>query len=472
MSTSAKPKRKLPTTDAGWQTFLQNQKPTGKREEPWTLGQSLFAQMQAAGWIKFYTRQRRRGDAQPKPFALGAFPAVSVAEARKRLSDVRSQIKEGKDPAVEQRRAKSGITKVSTFAELVDAYLARREASGDLAPKTLAIETQALDRMKSAIGDRLLTDVEPHDIFSPIEAEARRLQRKGRTGRLAKIMLAATKRVYQDARDAGLLRGPSPAADLSLKRVVTEKPRDRVLFDGELLVDRLQPDSNEIGNLLAGLRSPLTPVGGDVPTRAALELTLSLGLRAHEVCGIEWSHVRLEDDVPMLVIAQSKTQAGERELPLPPLTVELFRSLKAEAVKPDRPVRKPTPLPKYVFERRDRAGRAEHLHPESLSRAFSRGCAALGIDGATLHDLRRTAISGLGELGYADALIKRIAGHSGGADVTARHYDRSRRFLAMNAALTAWCDVLERALERHEKKQALPMATFPALAAPAMEERS
>lgn len=457
MIVSAKPKAGLPTTDRGWQTFLQNQRATGAREAPWALGQALFARLEPSGRILLYTRMRRQGDRNPRPFTLGDFPAVSVAEARKRLAETRSQIKEGRDPSVEQRRQRAGIANVNTFGALVDQYLSRRETSGDLAPKTMLLERQALERMKVAIGGRLLSDLEPHDLFVPIEKEARRLQRVGRTGRMAKIMLAATKRTFLDARDAGLLRGTSPAAELSLRRVVEEKPRDRVLFDGVLLIDRLNRELNEVGALLRRLSSPLESVGGDAPTRAALELTLALGLRAHEVCALEWSHIQLDDEVPSLVVAKSKTDAGERFLPLPDHSVSIFRKLMSEAMAPKKGTHKPQPLTRFVFEARSAGGRAEHMHPESLSRAFARACAALDMDKATLHDLRRTCISALGELGYSDAIIKRIAGHSGGADVTQRHYDRSSRVSAVHAALSAWAAVLDDAKTRaREKAQEIP----------------
>ena len=77
-----------------------------------------------------------------------------------------------------------------------------------------------------------------------------------------------------------------------------------------------------------------------------------------------------------------------------------------------------------------------------MSRAFSRACAALEIEGASLHDLRRTCLTGLGELTGDDAIAERIAGHKGKSTL-ARHYDQSRRLAPMLTALQAWSDALE-----------------------------
>jgi integrase len=92
------------------------------------------------------------------------------------------------------------------------------------------------------------------------------------------------------------------------------------------------------------------------------------------------------------------------------------------------------------------AKRAKHLHPESLSRAFARACARLGIADASTHDLRRTCLSGLIELGH-EAVAERIAGHVP-RHVMGRHYDRSTRAEAQRAALTAWSEAVDAAAWR------------------------
>jgi integrase len=162
-------------------------------------------------------------------------------------------------------------------------------------------------------------------------------------------------------------------------------------------------------------------------------LTLMLGLRALEVSSLEWDAIDLDGDLPSVTVTTSKTKAGLRELPLPGAAIALLRALKPTGARKSR----------YVFPAEEGAVRTQHLHPESLSRAFARACGRLGIKSATLHDLRRTCLSGLIELGH-ESVADRIAGHAP-RHVLGRHYDRSMRLQAMKAALEAWASVIDAA---------------------------
>jgi integrase len=205
------------------------------------------------------------------------------------------------------------------------------------------------------------------------------------------------------------------------------------------------PKLNEIAKLVLALNDDPATKPESRSSRIAVNLCLSLGVRALEVCALEWSAVRLDDEMPSLTITRSKTKAGLRTLPLPPQAVSLLTQLRKKAGRA-----------KYVFPAEEGAKRTPHLHPESLSRAFSRSCEPLKIDNVVLHDLRRTCLSGLIELGYGD-LAERIAGHAG-RSVLARHYDRSNRLEAMREALTAWARAIDNAVHRATSKKpvALP----------------
>jgi len=431
---------KLPKTDQGWQTWLANVKPPEERR--WiALGGGLTVCLEVGGGKVFQGRPRRVGDKNPRRVDLGHFPAVSLSLARQRLAETRAEVKEGRDPALARRRDREGIEKITTFGALVDRYLKRRADSGKLRGKTLGIEEDALAPLRRALGDRLLADLEPRDFSAVIEREAARLCKAGRTGRLANQSLAAAKRAYKDARGRGEFSGSSPVAEL--KRPATERPRERVLYDGRVLRHMIDPERNEVGALVAALRATHAP-GPDAGTRAALQLGLMLGMRAGEVAALEWSAVRLDDPTPVLIVVAGKTRAAVRHLPLPASIVTLLAALRATADSKAQ----------YVFPARPGAGRAEHLHAESLSRAFSRLCTALRIEGATLHDTRRTCLSAIVELTGDEGLAERIAGHKG-QSALARHYDKSKRLAAMLEALTAWADAVDDAAERFVS-QAMP----------------
>jgi integrase len=74
----------------------------------------------------------------------------------------------------------------------------------------------------------------------------------------------------------------------------------------------------------------------------------------------------------------------------------------------------------------------------------------LGIADASTHDLRRTCLSGLIELGH-ESVADRIAGHVP-RHVMGRHYDRSKRLDAMRDGLEAWSAAIDAAATRHARE--------------------
>ena len=437
--------KELPKTDKGLAVYLRNL--AAPPERTWiALGDGLTICLEPSGMKTFQARLRRQGDKAPRRIRIGSFPAVSLVEARAKLAEMKSVVREGRDPALEQRRARGGIETPRTLEALVAEYLNRR--SGQIASKTYRLEKDLLEGVLSrALGSRLVADLAPVDIGRAVSDYAARLRREGRShGTNANKLLATTRRLFKLARGWGIFAGADPTA--GLVKPAKEAPRDQILHDGAILVG---PDTrlNEIGRLVCALQADdADPESAS--TRAALLLTLRLGLRAAEVCALEWRAIDL-GETPSLAVTQSKTKAGLRTLPLP--------KAAAAALK----ARRPSVEGPWVFPARSDAKRAAHLHPESLSRAFARLCDRLrldekgkviegvGLDDVTTHDLRRTAISGLEELGHG-SVVKRIAGHEA-RDVTGRHYDRSRRIDAMRAALEAWSIAIDGAAERHREPQ-------------------
>jgi integrase len=425
-------KHSQPKTDRGWQTWLANARPPVTRE--WlSIGGALRVRLEPRGLRVFEARLRRKGDTNARTIELGSFPALSVADARRKIGELRSLMREGRDPALERRRARQGVGTLRTLRDLIKEYLDRRE--GQLAAKTLKIERDLLEGVLAPrLGNRLLADLEPVDFGKAIGDYAARLRGEGRSnGTNANKLLAVSRRMFKFARGWGLIG----ALDLTagLVRPAKEAPGDRVLFDGKVLVGS-DPRINETGRLAAALLAEPSALPANRPTRLALLLTLIMGFRALEVCSLEFSAVDLDGDSPSVAVTSSKTPAGLRTLPLPGAAVALLRELKSKAMKGAR----------FVFPADRGARRTKHLHPESLSRAFARSCAVLKIEGASTHDLRRTCLSGINELGH-EGVAERIAGHVP-ASLMGRVYDRARRQEAMRAALEAWAAAVDAAVGR------------------------
>jgi integrase len=140
------------------------------------------------------------------------------------------------------------------------------------------------------------------------------------------------------------------------------------------------PRLNELGRLVGALIAEPSPLPVRPPTRAALMLTLRLGLRALETCSLEWRAVDLDGAAPSITVTRSKTGAGLRALPLPRAAVEILRELRANS-REDQP---------FLFPAEAGSKRARHLHPDRCL-APSRG----PVITWGLPTLRRTICGGL-----------------------------------------------------------------------------
>ena len=204
----------------------------------------------------FQARICRQGELNPRRVRIGSFPAISIADARHKLIEMKSIAREGRDPALEQRRARAGVSKLRTLSDLIGEYLARRE--GQVAPKTLKIERDLLEGVLAPeLGDRLLADLEPVDFGKAVSNYAARLKREGRSGGTnANRLLAAARRMFKTARGWGIVASADPTAGLA--KPAKEAPRDRVLFDGAVLVGP-DPRLNELGRLVCALTGDPSP---------------------------------------------------------------------------------------------------------------------------------------------------------------------------------------------------------------------
>jgi integrase len=432
----------LPATDRGWQLYLTNSRPPGKRK--WlSMGNGLVVCLEPSGKKTFQTRPRRKGEKNPRRVNIGSFPACSVIDARRRLLELNSVVAEGRDPALEQRRARAGVATLRTLNDLIREYLGRR-SDGQIGDKTLRAERNLEGVLAPALGDRLNADLAPVDFGQVIGDYAAHLRREGRSdGANANKLLKASRRMFKMARGWGFdVPDRDPTAGLA--NPAREVPRDRILFDGGTLIAP-DPRTNETGQLTCALITEPSPVPVSRSTRLALMLTLLLGLRVSETSSLEWRGILLDGDSPTVSVLRSKTKSGLRTLPLPRAAVAILTELRAQSGQGAI----------YVFPGADGAAaaarRTPHLHPESLSRGFVRACVRLRIDGASAHDLRRTVLSALVELGH-EGVAERIAGHAP-RHTFGRHYNRSSQLGAMRLALEAWSAAVDDARARFEAAQ-------------------
>jgi integrase len=156
-----------------------------------------------------------------------------------------------------------------------------------------------------------------------------------------------------------------------------------------------------------------------------LRLQLCTGARIGEVAGIDASEVEDENGklVWTLPPARSKNKS-ERSTPL----VGMARDIIEQALK------SPRRGPLFTTALSNRA-----LTSTDVGHALDKR--NLPVDNFSTHDLRRTVVSGMDELGIALDTIAAVVGHQRGSKDTrtlVRHYSRPRLDERIEMALTAW----------------------------------
>lgn len=162
----------MPLTDVA----IRNAKP---REKPYKVGDTLglFLLVQPSGGKLW--RVKYRIDGKEKKLAIGIYPQVGLAEARRRRDAARELVAAGKDPGREKQREKvrSRIQAETTFDAIAAEFCQKRRRDGQ---KAWAVSTALrseylLSLLKGSIGKLPITDIEPADVLIAV----RKIERKG-----------------------------------------------------------------------------------------------------------------------------------------------------------------------------------------------------------------------------------------------------------------------------------------------------
>jgi integrase len=357
-----------------------------------------------ANGIKTWAFVYRRAG-KPRWVMLGAYPAVTLADARTLALDMRHAIDvEKRDPA-EERRAERKAAKVPsvpapavfTFADMAKLY----ETSARGQKKTWQDDAGKVKRyLIPAWGTLPLRDITRAHVHELLDT----LVAKGMTIGVNRIQ-AVISRIFTLAVDRSLV-GAHPAARM-IKRF-QERPSDRVLTDDELRA------------LWAGLNAR--------PGRAAdaLRLRLLLGQRGEEINGMLWSEIDLKGNTWDLAGRRTKNRRPHH-VPLPTTALQILERRRLE-VSQDEP----------------------RVFPGLTGwSADYRALSELAAGSYEWKDLRRTLSTRLAALGFREEVIGRTLNHAK-YTVTARHYIRHTYLSETRQALEAWSHELARIIANEE----------------------
>jgi integrase len=347
-------------------------------------------------WVLRY-RVKAKG-AQPacmRRLTLGSYPAMSLADARRRARAKLGEVASGGDPVGETQAAaeEEARDRANTFAELVDRYMGHCESQGRNKLRTLAEKRKLLRRyLLPAWGARPTSSITRRDIIALVEQIAER----GAAGRGAGIQanraVALISNLFAFATNREIIMA-NPAH--RIPRPGIEHRRERVLSE------------DEIRRVWQALDAEHLRVA------AIVRLTLLTAQRRGEVCGLRWDELDLDRGWWTLPAERAKNGLSHR-VPLGPQALSILHALQES---PHDPV--------FVF----RGGRLNQPLTD-LRNPLRRVRTAARLEDFKLHDLRRTAASLMASLGVPRFVLGRVLNHAdnGITAVYDRHsYDTEKR---------------------------------------------
>ncbi len=335
----------------------------------------LAIRIGANGSVTWFWRYDTPGGTR-RQFGLGTWPAVSLAEARQLQAAARLAVERGEDPAALARAKRIG----DTVGDLWDHFAEHRLPQ--LAERTRGEYSRQFARdLAPTWGKRKAKDITRRDVSELIlKVKARSLAtgRADASGSAANRLLSLASSLFAHGLEHGLVE-ENPAA--GLKGVVSSNVRERVLTQEEM--------------------RDLWARRGSIA--AALRFALLTGQRIGAVVAMQPGEVDLAAGLWTVPADEGRKLKKPNPIPLSPLALELLPALAKVRVD-----------------------------------SCSTFCQRAGV-GWRPHDLRRTALTGLRDLGVSEEAASRIAGHRP-ATVLARVYDQGTHLDELRHALNRWAD--------------------------------
>jgi integrase len=333
-------------------------------------------------WTLHYTSP---ADSKRARLTLGGYPAITLANARGLALEAKQAIAAGEDP-----RATFG--KQASVATVIESYLDKHVRQNCRSPRQIE---QRLRKVIPLIGGIKVDAVHRRDVNRLIDAALKRGSP------------IAANRLFEDLRAAfrwAVARGDLDRNPIEgMKRPTEPRIRERALSEDEI---------RHLWHVLP------TALAEKPEVQTILRLCLVTAQRVGEVAGMR--HSELDLAARLWTLPGTRTKNGHpHSVPLTDAALRLIPALDGRDAVFETPV-------------------------AAVSRIINRTQPRFGIAPWSAHDLRRTAISQMAELGVQPIVLGHVANHrtTTKAGVTLAVYSRYTYEREKREALSLWADRL------------------------------
>lgn len=327
---------------------------------------------------------------KPHRIKVGAFPDLSIAEAREKVLELKNQIAKGLNPAEE----KSNSAKELTFKELFDRYVNEYAKHNTKSWKSVVSQ---MDRQAKHLYDKKISDIQKSDIIKTFN------DLTNISNFAANRFLGISSPVFNKAIEWGLLE-KNPTTGIKKHK---EKSRDRYIVGEEIprFFKALEAEPNQ-------------------KIKDFILLSLYTGARRSNVLSMRWENISFDDKT--WYIPGHNTKNGDPQLlPLVDDAITILRERKKHDDSGSE----------WVFP----SSTSASGHLQEPKKVWRRVLERAGLEDLRLHDLRRTHGSWMSIAGANTYIIGRSLNHrsSQSTDVYVRlkNIDPIREFMEKSTGI-------------------------------------
>lgn len=413
-------------------------KPATRREVPDGKIAGLYLVMQPSGAKSWALRYRMAG--KPAKLTLGPYPTIDLPNARRRAQEALGEVAGGENPAAKKKAAREAQKAAESTADRVEAVAAsflekyvKRNVGESWAREA---ERLIAKEITPKLGMKRLVEVRKADVHDMLD---------GIVERGAPIIANRTLAVFRRLCNWAVERGIIDASPCDkIKAPAPEESRDRVLSDVELAAVWRAADT------------------ASYPFGPAIRLLILTGARREEVGAMTWGEVDLSGKTWTIAKERSKNGVAH-EVPLADDALAILGSLPRIEGRGGAG---------FVFTTTGRTpvsgwSKAKASLDEEIVKAAKKEAAERGTDPAdvepmahwVLHDLRRTAASGMAGIGIPPHVVEAVLNHrSGTIKGVAAVYNRYSYSAEKRQALDAWARSLKVILGETEVSNVVSLA--------------